>query len=149
MYEIPKLNVPVEVQLMNEDILEGKVFITEDLISSAGNPLVEDFLNDDPNHFFPFESNAGAYRLINKDHLIMIRTEQNDEEVKQTTTLPAKNLVAYFTNGRTVYGVVYPTLAEEARASDIINQESDFIVVYQNGQKLIINRNHIIYVNAN
>jgi len=148
MYEIPKITVPVEILLMNDDSLEGKVFITEDLISTTGIPLVEEFLNDDPNHFFPFESNGGAYRLINKDHLIMIRTEQDDQEVKQQTSLPAKNLVAYFTNGKTVYGVVYPVLPEESRVSDMINQEDDFIVVYQNGQKLIINRNHIIYVNA-
>jgi hypothetical protein len=149
MYEIPKITVPVEIQLMNDDTLEGKIFITEDLVSSTGIPLVEEFLNDDPNHFFPFESNGGAYRLINKDHLIMIRTEQDDEEVKQQTSLPAKNLVAYFTNGKTVYGVAYPVLAEESRVSDMINQEDNFLVVYQNGQKLIINRNHIIYVNAN
>ena len=79
----------------------------------------------------------------------MIRTEQDDTEVKQQTSLPARNLIVYFTNERTVYGVVYPVLAEESRVSDIINQEDPFIVVYQNGQKLIINRDHIIYVNAN
>jgi len=149
MYEIPKITVPVEIQLMNGDNLEGRIFVGEDLISDAGNALIEDFLNDDPHHFFPFESNAGAYRLINKDHLIMIRTEQDDQEVKQQTSLPAKNLVVHFTSDMTVYGVVYPVLAEESRVSDIINQENAFIAVYQNGQKLIINRNHIIYVNAN
>ncbi|MCZ6502224.1 MAG: hypothetical protein O6945_06900 [Gammaproteobacteria bacterium] len=149
MYEIPKISVPVELTLMDSETVEGTIFVTEDLVSAEGNPLVEEFLNQDPDHFFPFESSAGAYRLINKDHLIMVKSSQDDEEIKHQTPLPPKNLVVHFTNARTVYGVVYPTLAEESRASDIINQEDVFMVLYQNGQKLIINRNHIIYINAN
>ena len=149
MYEIKKITVPIQIQLVNGDSLEGKIFVTEDLASSAGNALIEEFLNNDSNHFFPFESNAGAYRLINKDHLVMIRTEFNDEEIKQQTSLPAKNLVVHFTNNTTVFGVVYPLRADESRVSDFINQENAFILVYQKEQKLIINRDHIIYVNAN
>lgn len=57
--------------------------------------------------------------------------------------------MAHFTNDRTIYGLVYPTLQEESRASDIINEDVDFIAIYQNSQKIIVNRNHIIYVNAN
>jgi len=149
MYEIPKISVPVELNLMDSETVEGKMFVTEDLVSAEGNPLVEEFLNEDPDHFFPFESNAGAYRLINKDHLIMVKSSQDDEEIKGQTPLPPRNLVVHFTNGRTVYGIVYPTLAEESRVSDIVNQNDVFIVLYQNAQKLIINRNHIVYINAN
>ena len=149
MYEIPKISVPVELLLMDSETVEGTMFVTEDLLSAEGNPLVEEFLNENPVHFFPFESSAGAYRLINKDHLIMVKSSQDDEEIKNQTPLPPKNLVVHFTNARTVYGIVYPTLAEESRVSDIINQKDVFIVLYQNGQKLIINRNHIIYINAN
>ncbi|MCH7744399.1 MAG: hypothetical protein IIB71_17280 [Proteobacteria bacterium] len=149
MYEIPKISVPVELLLMNSETVVGTMFVTEDLVSAEGNPLVEDFLNEGPDHFFPFESSAGAYRLINKDHLIMVKSSQDDEEIKNQTLLPPKNLVIHFTNARTVYGIVYPTLAEESRVSDIVNQKNIFIVLYQNGQKLIINRNHIIYINAN
>lgn len=69
--------------------------------------------------------------------------------MKTQTPLPPRNLVMHFTNDRTVFGVVYSTLAEETRASDIINQDEQFLVLYQNGQKLVINRDHIIYVNAN
>ena len=149
MYEIPKISVPVELLLIGNDSVEGTMFVTEDLVSAEGNPLLEEFLNGNPGHFFPFKSSAGAYRLINKDHLIMVKSSQNDEEIKNQTTLPPKNLVAHCTNARIVYGVVYPTLVEDSRVTDIINQEDVFIVLYQNGQKLIINRNHIIYINAN
>ena len=149
MYEIPKLQVPVELLLSDGDTVEGKMFITEDLVSAGGNPLVEDYLNDDPDLFFPFESNAGAYRLINRDHLVMVRTDQDDAEIREQTPLPPRNLVVHFSNRRTVYGVVYPTLAEESRVSDIINQDETFLVLYQNARKMILNRAHIIYVNAN
>ena len=149
MYEIPKISVQVELLLMNSETIEGTIFVTEDLVSAEGNPLIEEFLNEDPDQFFSFESSAGAYRLINKDHLVMVRTSQDDEEIKRQTRLPPKNLVVHFTNERTVYGIVYPTLEEESRVSDIINQENIFIDLYQNGQKLILNRHHIIYINAN
>ena len=149
MYEIPKIQVSVEVLLVDNDILEGKMFVTEDLVSAEGNPLVEDFLNGDTDRFFPFESTAGAYRLINKQQVVFVRTQQSDTEVKEQTPIKPRNLVAHFTNERTIYGLVYPTLAEESRVSDIINEGEDFVAIYQNGQKVIVNRNHIIYVNAN
>lgn len=149
MYEIPKISVPVEILLVDSETISGKMFVTEDLVSAGGNPLVEEFLNDDPDQFFPFESDAGAYRLINKRQIAFIRTEQDDSEIREQTPIKPRNLVAHFTNERTIYGMVYPTLAEESRVSDIINQAEDFISIYQNGQKIIVNRNHIIYVNAN
>ena len=42
--------------------------------------------------------------------------------------------------------MVYPTLVEESRVSDIINQEDDYLVVYEDSRKRIINRNHVVYV---
>lgn len=149
MYEIPKISVPVEVLLVNNETITGNMFITEDLLSAQGNPLIEEFLNEDDDRFFPFESTAGAYRLLNKHQLIYIRTEQSDVEVREQTPIKPRNLVAHFTNDRTIYGLVYPTMAEESRVSDIINEDVDFIAIYQNAQKVIVNRNHIIYVNAN
>ena len=149
MYEIPKISVPVEILLMSTETISGNMFVTEDLVSAGGNPLVEEFLNEDEDTFFPFASTAGAYRLINKNHVVFIRTEQDDTEVKENTPIAPKNLVAHFTNDQTVYGLVYPTLAEESRVSDIINEHHVFISIYQNGQKLIVNKNHIVYVNAN
>ena len=125
------------------------MFVTEDLLSAGGNPLIEDLLNEDNDHFFPFESNAGAYRLINKDHLVMVRTAQDDDEIRTQTPPSPRNLVVHFTNDRSVFGVVYPLMAEEARVSDIINGKEDFIVLFQHQKKLIVNRNHAIYINAN
>lgn len=149
MYEIPKISVPVEILLINNEAITGNMFVTEDLLSAEGNPLIEELLNQDEDRFFPFESTAGAYRLINKHQVIHIRTEQSDTEMRERTPIKPRNLVAHFTNDRTIYGLVYPTMAEESRVSDIINEDVDFIAIYQNAQKVIVNRNHIIYVNAN
>lgn len=149
MYEIPKISVPVEIVLADSESIMGKMFVTEDLLSAGGDPLIEEFLNEEEDWFFPFESDAGAYRLINKRQVAYIRTEQDDKEIREQTPIQPRNLVAHFTNERTVYGVVFPTLAEESRVSDIINVDEDFIVIYQNSQKMIVNRRHVIYVNAN
>lgn len=149
MYEIPKISVPVEVLLADSEPISGKMFVTEDLLSAGGHPLVEEFLNEDDDIFFPFETDGGIYRLINKRQIAYIRTAQDDTEVREQTPIEPRNLVAHFANNRTIYGHVYPTLAEESRVSDLINVDDDFIVIYQNGQKIIVNRHHIIYINAN
>ena len=149
MYEIPKIEVPVELLLMSGESIAGKMFVTEDLMSAAGNPQLEEFLNDDPDTFFPFVSKAGAYRLVNRSHVVTIKCEQDDGEIRSQTPLEPRTLVVHFTNGRTVYGEIYPTMAEETRASDLINQPETFMVIYQDGTKLIVNRAHVVYVNAN
>lgn len=102
MYEIPKISVPVEILLINNEAITGNMFVTEDLLSAEGNPLIEELLNQDEDRFFPFESTAGAYRLINKHQVIHIRTEQSDTEMRERTPIKPRNLVAHFTNDRTI-----------------------------------------------
>ena len=142
MYEIPKIAVSVELLLTDNETISGNMFVTEDLVSAGGNPQVADLLNEGEDQFFPFESTAGA-------QVIYIRTEQTDTEVKAQTPIKPKNLVAHFTDNRTIYGVVYPTLAEESRVSDLVNETEMFISIYQNDKEVIVNKTHIIYVNAN
>jgi len=148
MYEIPKISVPVELCLVNQESIKGKLFLTEDMISESGNPKVDEFLNKETDEFFPFESDAGAYRLISKRHVTFLRTFQDDREIRSHTPIPPKSLVVYFTNGQTLYGMVYGTMVEESRVSDIINDTVQFISLYQNGQRLVLNREQIMYVNA-
>ena len=149
MYEIPKIQVPIVLHLVNDESIPGKMFVTEDLVSPGGNPEVEDFLNEDPDLFFSFESDAGAYRLINKAQVAYIETGQDDTEVRESTPLEPRPIVVHFSNHSTIYGVVFPTLAEESRVSDILNQTDNFITVYRQGRKLVMNRAQVIYVNAN
>lgn len=149
MYEIPKIQVPVVLNLINDESIAGKMFVTEDLVSAAGNPEIEEFLNADPDHFFSFESDRGAYRLINKAHVLSIETQQTDDEIKEKTVLAPKTMVIHFRNGFTLYGHAYPILAEESRVSDIMNQDGNFLAIYREGKKFVINRAQIVYLNAN
>ena len=115
MYEIPKISVDVVLHLTNGDALTGSVWITDDLVSAAGNPLVEKFLNTDPDTFFSFASNAGAFRLVNKEHVTYIETDQDDSEVKSLTPLPPNTMVVHFVNSQTLYGLVYPIPPQPCR----------------------------------
>ena len=149
MYEIPKIAVSLVLHLSNDESIPGIVWLTEDLISSTGNALIEDFLNQSQDNFFSFESDAGAFRLINRDHITYVETDQSDAEVTSQTPHAPSSMVAHFVNAQTLYGVVYPTLAEETRVSDFLNQNDDFLVLYRQQQKIIFNRNLVIYANAN
>ncbi|XOV87925.1 MAG: hypothetical protein ACFHX7_23705 [Pseudomonadota bacterium] len=149
MYEIPKIQVPVVLSLVSEETIPGKMFITEDLVSAAGMPDVSMFLNDDPDLFFSFQSDAGAYRLINKRQVVYIETQQDDAEIRSQTLLEPRSLVLHFINETTVYGLIYPMLAEESRVSDLLNDRYSFISIYRQGKRIIVNRDQIVYVNAN
>lgn len=145
MYEFPKINVAVELTLLNGESLKGGIFLTEDLVSGEGHPRVEEFLNDDPDQFFSFQVADGGYRLINKHQLISVGLDQDDSETKHQTPLPPRILEIHFSNGASMTGSVYPTQVEESRVSDIVNQNEAYMVVFQDGQKKIVNRDVVVY----
>ncbi|MEM7364493.1 MAG: hypothetical protein AAF525_10750 [Pseudomonadota bacterium] len=149
MYEVPKISVPVNLHLINDETIPGKLFISGDQFTPDGHPDISQFLNEEPTFFFSYESDAGAYRLINKHQLVFLETDQDDTEIKQRTPLTPKSLVLHFRNDTTLFGTVYPTTAEASRVSDLLNEDSDFLTVYRQGQKIIVNRAQIVYVNAN
>lgn len=149
MYEIPKLQVPIVLSLVNDESIPGKMFMTEDRVSPGGNAEIAEFLNHEADDFFSFLSDAGAYRLVNRRQVLYIETEQDDREIRKQTPLTPKSLVLHFANDRSFYGVVYPTLAEETRVSDILNQEGSFFTIYRRGTQFVVNRTLIVYANAN
>lgn len=149
MYEIPKLQVPITLCLVNDESIPGNMFISDDLVSASGNADIETFLNREEDRFFSFESDAGAYRLVNRDQVVYIETSQDDAEIRAQTPLEPRALVLHFINDTTIYGVVFPTLAEESRVSDILNERGDFFTIYRQSRKIIVNRNQIVYANAN
>lgn len=149
MYEIPKIPVQVEVTLSNDETIPGKLYVTADVVSPEGNPMIEDLLNNDRDIFVSFQSDAGAFRLLNKHHILFVETSQSDEEVKSQTPHEPKSLIIHFSNDHTLFGLMYPTQMEEQRASDLLNQDGSFLTLYRQGKKFIVNRSLIVYVNAN
>ncbi|MDH5738643.1 MAG: hypothetical protein OEZ23_10065 [Gammaproteobacteria bacterium] len=149
LYEVPKESVPVEITLINGEALRGEVYLYKDLDAPSGTRPLETLLCVDPDPFLPFKSNSGTYRLINKHQIVFIRTFESDEAIKGRTPWPAKSLVVYFISEQSMYGTIYPTVAEETRVSDIFNSGDLFIAIYHDRQKIVINRNHILYISSN
>lgn len=149
MYEIPKIATPVVINLVNDETISGFIWLTENFISSTGEARIEALLNQDEDRFFSFQSDAGAFRLINKQHVTFIETETDDTEIISRSTISPTTMVAHFVNEQTLFGMIYPSLPEESRVSDFLNLKSDFLVVYRQQKKIILNRNVIVYANAN
>ncbi|MFT7246997.1 MAG: hypothetical protein ACI82A_004379 [Candidatus Azotimanducaceae bacterium] len=149
MYEIPKIAVSIVLNLDNDESIPGTIWLTEDLVSAMGNPLVEEVLNNDDDMFISFQSEAGAFRIINKHHITYIQTEQTNEEAASQTPHEPHSMVVHFNNEQILYGLVYPTQAEETRVSDLLNQREQFQVLYRQDKKIIFNRACIVYANAN
>lgn len=146
MYEIPKIRVSVEITLSSGESLDGTLFITEDLVTANGEPSIDDFLNQGGDPFFPFEGGDGSYRLLNRPQLCYIRSWQDDSDIHSRALLEPKALEVYFSNGQNLNGVVYPTLPEETRVSDILNGRYTFITMFHDGRKVFLNRDHIVSV---
>lgn len=149
MYEIPKIATPVVINLVNDETISGFIWLTENFISSTGEARIEALLNQDEDRFFSFQSDAGAFRLINKQHVTFIETETDDTEIISLSTISPTTMVAHFVNEQTLFGMIYPSLPEESRVSDFLNLKSDFLVVCRQQKKIILNRNLIVYANAN
>ena len=149
MYEIPKIATPVVINLVNDETISGFIWLTENFISSTGEARIEALLNQDEDRFFSFQSDAGAFRLINKQHVTFIETETDDTEIISRSTISPTTMVAHFVNEQTLFGMIYPSLPEESRVSDFLNLKSDFLVAYRQQKKIILNRNLIVYANAN
>tara|TARA_B110000881_G_scaffold214444_1_gene226849 strand:- start:5843 stop:6292 length:450 start_codon:yes stop_codon:yes gene_type:complete len=149
MYEIPKIATPVVINLVNDETISGFIWLTENFISSTREARIEALLNQDEDRFFSFQSDAGAFRLINKQHVTFIETETDDTEIISLSTISPTTMVAHFVNEQTLFGMIYPSLPEESRVSDFLNLKSDFLVVYRQQKKIILNRNLIVYANAN
>ncbi len=146
MYEIPKIRVPVDTTLSSGESLNGALFVTEDLVTESGDANIDEFLNQEGDPFVPFECSDGTYRLLNKPQLSFIGCSQDDSSVDKQSQLGPKALEVYFSNGQNLHGVVYPTLAEEARVSDVLNGRYTFVTMYHGGRKVFLNRDHIVYV---
>lgn len=149
MYEIPKIATPVVINLVNDETISGFIWLTENFISSTREARIEALLNQDEDRFFSFQSDAGAFRLINKQHVTFIETETDDTEIISRSTISPTTMVAHFVNEQTLFGMIYPSLPEESRVSDFLNLKSDFLVAYRQQKKIILNRNLIVYANAN
>ena len=139
MYEIPKIATPVVINLVNDETISGFIWLTENFISSTGEARIEALLNQDEDRFFSFQSDAGAFRLINKQHVTFIETETDDTEIISRSTISPTTMVAHFVNEQTLFGMIYPSLPEESRVSDFLNLKSDFLVVYRQQKKIILN----------
>lgn len=148
MFEVPTITVAVTLILTNDERIPGTFFVTNDRISAGGNPAIEDVLNDQRDLFVSFESDVGAFRLINKRHIIFIETQQNDQEIRSLTPHQPQSLILHFAHDHTLFGVIYPTEQAYTRASDLLNDPSQFLTLYRQGTKFIFNRDMIIYANA-
>jgi predicted RNA-binding protein (virulence factor B family) len=149
MFEVPTIAVPVEVSLTNGEEIPGTIYITADLMTAAGNLAVEDLLNNKRENFVSFQSDAGGFRLLNKQHIVFIETNQTDEEARSQTPHEPRSLILHFVSDYTLFGMIYPTQREQLRVSDLLNSPRQFLVLYRQGHKFIFNRELIIYANAN
>ena len=148
MYEIPKIATPVVTKLVNDETISGFIWLTENYISSTREARIKTLLNQYENRFFSCESDAGPFRLINKQHITFIETETDDTEIISRSTISPTTLVAHFVNKQTLFGMIYLSIPEESRMSDFLNLKSNFLIAYRQ-QKNNFNRNLIVYANAN
>ena len=136
MYEIPKIATPVVINLVNDETISGFIWLTENFISSTGDAVLRPYSIRMKIDFFHSKAMQARSDSLTSN---MLRLSKQ----KPTT------MVAHFVNEQTPFGMIYPSLPEESRVSDFLNLKSDFLVVCRQQKKIILNRNLIVYANAN
>ena len=145
-YKVPKLEIEVVVDLLGGGLVKGSIFLNESLITYMGDPSLDDLLNgEEP--FFPFRHKDGQVSLINKHNVIYLKTWEQDA---LELVIPTKHLEVeiFFVNGESIAGTIHSDLPEDALwVSDFLNQEMHFLAIYRDDQKIIMNKDHILYIN--
>ena len=145
-YKVPKLEVEVEMALQSGGLLRGVIFLNESMIDYMGTPSLDDLLNSEE-AFFPFRHRDGQVSLISKHKLVYLRTWEQDalELIISTKHLEVE---VFFVNGDSIRGTIHSDLPEDAlRVSDFVNQEMHFLAMYREDQKIIMNKDQILYIN--
>ncbi len=142
-YQIPKLKIDVKLALLDEEIESGCVFLTE---TYRGEATLESFLNHEGERFFPFRQEEGQVRLINKNNVVYLETDETEPVEKELLSSPIGIEVVINQNMR-VKGLIYSNLpADTLRVSDYINQDDRFLAIYAESGKYIVNMDRVLYV---
>ena len=146
MYQIKKVAIEVELFVGKGETLKGAIFVTEEISSFVHIPRLEDFLNREQS-FIPFRHEDGHYSLFNKDRIYYLRSSEDDHKFfEEDLLLEPISVEVNFHESVTEKGVVYPNMpVDQRRASDYFNQEHQFVPLYQDGKKLIVNTTQIPY----
>lgn len=146
MYQIKKVAIEVELVVNQGDPMKGAIFVTEEISSFVHVPRLEDFLNRE-HRFIPFRHEDGHFSLFNKDRIHYLRSAEDDHKFFEEELLLEPITVEIHFNDRSIEeGVIYPNMpVDQRRASDYFNQDAQFIPMYQDGKKLIVNTTQILY----
>lgn len=147
-YEVPKLSVQIALVLSDGSEITGDVFLAENQLSYTGHPRLEDFLNNVHEPFFPCHTNDDRVLLIHKHRLVYLRSSERDSDVLENRLmLEPRKVLARLNNGHELSGVIYSSLPKEhSRVSDFFNQRDEFLPLYQEQDKIILNKSMVVWV---
>lgn len=146
-YKIPKLEVKVDILIddgSEERPLpkEYTLFLNEVSRYRKGPETVYEFLNKHK-QFVPLkESGSGDFMALNLDDVVFVRERESDDALsdqKEVTLFFRRNL-------HLEAGYMSPLPDSQSRLLDYLNQESQFILFTQGGQKMFVNKNLILKV---
>lgn len=146
MYQIKKIAIDVELVANQTAPIKGSIFVTEEISSFVHIPRLEDFLNRE-HRFIPFRHEDGHFSLFNKDRIYFLRSSEDDHKFfEEDLLLEPIGVEVNFSESHQEEGVIYPNMpVDQRRASDYFNQEAQFVPMYKDGKKLIVNTSQILY----
>jgi hypothetical protein len=145
-YQIPKVRVQVEGRLDSGAPFRGHFYLSENTPQQSGRQRLEDFLNQDKD-FLPLVLPDGGFHFINKRQITYLLTSELDRNHFQEELLLQPIAVALtFHDGEEMAVEALPDLPEgRRRASDFMNQPSQFLAVYRGAEKTIINKHLVLF----
>ena len=139
VYRVEKTELPVVVFQADGSIMKGVVFLSSSAYSHTGKQTLLDLMRE-PEEFFPFRSEAGAFHVANKKTITHIRFEPQEDVCAYDSLGTREDVDIIFIGGEELSGTVTIEMPEgRGRLFDFLNAMQGFFLLENQEAHYLVN----------
>ena len=147
VYRVEKTELPVVVFQADGSVMKGVVFLSASAYSHTGQQTLLDLMKE-PEDFFPFRSEAGAFCVANKTTITHIRFDPPEEASAYESLGDREDVDIKFVGGEQLSGTLTIEMPEgRNRLFDFLNAMNGFFLLQNQEAFYLVNVAQIRDVN--
>lgn len=147
VYRVEKTELPVVIFQADGSVMKGVVFLSASAYNHMGQQTLLDLMKE-PENFFPFRSEAGAFCVANKTTITHIRFDPPEETSAYDSLGDREDVDVKFVGGEQLSGTVTIEMPEgRNRLFDFLNAMSGFFLLQNQEAFYLVNVAQIRDVN--
>jgi len=147
VYRVEKTELPVVIFQADGSVMKGVVFLSANAYNHMGQQTLLDLMKE-PEDFFPFRSEAGAFCVANKTTITHVRFDPSEEAPAYESLGDREDVDIKFVGGEQLSGTVTIEMPEgRNRLFDFLNAMSGFFLLQNQEAFYLVNIAQIRDVN--